>query len=98
MYTAEDWREVRGVLAEMEPELIIVDVNLVGLRSGDVLAGHLKKRYEDATIIFYSAQDSSDLERLTREVGIDGYIAKSTVKELRAAIEAFLSAPPEDAE
>jgi CheY-like chemotaxis protein len=76
---AEDWSQCRAALTRIEPQLVILDVNLSGMQGGDILAIQLKKhpKTNKACIIFHSASKETDLQLMVRRTGVDGYIVKS---------------------
>ena len=76
---AADWAESRNAFKVNEPfDVILVDVNLPGMRSGDHLAKSLRMhpKAKKAKIIFFSAESNDHLEKLTNMSGMDGYITK----------------------
>ncbi len=76
---AEDWASARGEFRNNDPfHVILVDVNLPGMRSGDHLAKSLRMhpKAKDSKIVFFSAESDSHLDKLTQMSGMDGYITK----------------------
>ncbi len=76
---AEDWATARGEFRNNDPfHVILVDVNLPGMRSGDHLAKSLRMhpKAKDSKIVFFSAESDSHLDKLTQMSGMDGYITK----------------------
>jgi len=95
-HSAEDWHETRGILSETLPDLVLVDVQLGGLVSGDVLAMQLRRypKLKRAKIVFHSASSTKDLVRWVKKTGIDGYILKSDDPvEFLNQVHKFIEAP-----
>ena len=91
--TAEEWYDIRVALQRFEPDLIMLDVHLPGLRSGAQLAWHLRKKYPNVKIIFYSGQSPEYLAEQARAARIDGYLVKGgPPMEFVKNVERFL--PP----
>jgi CheY-like chemotaxis protein len=92
---AEDWAACRAALNRIEPQLVLLDVNLSGMQGGDILAIQLKKnpKLQKASIIFHSASRETDLQLMVRRTGVDGYIVKSNkdsylLEQIRHFLEA----------
>lgn len=78
VHTCHMWPSVANVVRQHDPDLILLDYNMPGLR-GDDLCQILKRNISDRTrIILFSAEEESDLVRIVAECGADGYIKKST--------------------
>ena len=76
--TCHMWPTVAKTVRQHDPDLILLDYNMPGLR-GDDLCLILKRTLKDATkVILYSAEDEGDLVRIMAHCGADGYIKKST--------------------
>jgi CheY-like chemotaxis protein len=75
---AEDWAQCRAALQNLEPQMVVLDINLSGMQGGDILAIQLKKhpKTQKARIIFHSAAKEADLQVMARRSGADGYIVK----------------------
>lgn len=76
---SEDWASARAEFRTNESfHVILVDVNLPGMRSGDHLAKSLRMhpKAKDSKIVFFSAESGERLEQLTNMSGMDGYITK----------------------
>lgn len=91
---AEDWSSARGEFRNNDPfHVILVDVNLPGMRSGDHLAKSLRMhpKAKDSKIVFFSAESDSHLEKLTQMSGMDGYITKGQGDDkFLADVESFM--------
>jgi CheY-like chemotaxis protein len=94
---AEDWAEARNAFKTNDPfHVILVDVNLPGMRSGDHLANSLRMhpKAKESKIVFFSAESDEHLEKLTNMSGMDGYITKGQGDEkFLKDVEAYM--PPE---
>ena len=65
---------------ELEPDLVIMDVNLPGL-SGIHAAMQIRQAREAAKILFFTVHDSDEVIREIIEVGAHGYVAKSRASQ-----------------
>ena len=65
---------------ELEPDLVIMDVNLPGL-SGIDAAMRIRKVREAAKILFFTVHDSDEVLREIVDVGAHGYVAKSRASQ-----------------
>jgi len=84
--------EALGVLQEVKPDLILMDVQLPGL-SGLDLTKRLKKdlKTHDVPIIAFTAYSMKCDQEMAFKVGCDGYISKPIdTKRFVGAIEVFL--------
>jgi DNA-binding response OmpR family regulator len=94
-HTCHLWAGVANTVRNHEPDLILLDYNMPGLRGDDICA--ILKRNATGSrmkIILFSAEDESDLIRITASCGADGYIRKNTpAKELLRLIGEALGAP-----
>ena len=78
-------------ISELKPHLILLDVLLPGI-DGRVIARELKKSKlcKDIPIIMFSA--SSNLEKTTKDSGVDGFIAKPfDISQLLKAVETHIA-------
>lgn len=92
---AEDWGEARNAFRHHDAfHVILVDVNLPGMRSGDSLAKSLRvhPKAQDAPIVYFSAESEEYLEKLTASSNMDGYIIKGQGDDkFLEDVEAFMS-------
>jgi CheY-like chemotaxis protein len=74
---AHDWRECRNSLA-VEPDLVLVDIELPGNDEGDRLAAELREHpmTRRSRIVLFSGRSEIELQRLVRDRGADGFIWK----------------------
>jgi CheY-like chemotaxis protein len=91
---AADWTECRQALATFAPALVIVDVQLPGMISGDIMATQLRRHpsCRGAKILFHSGVKERDLAALTARAEADGYVAKGNLDALVSRVLAI--APP----
>ena len=85
--THKNWLGVTNRIKELEPDLVLLDINMPGL-SGNQLADIIKP-YCDALktpILFHSSNDEDSLRALARAHGAHGYICKGNVAELRSKV------------
>ncbi len=82
---------VTNVVREVQPDLILLDMNMPGLSGGrlsKVLLSNGKTR--DIPIVFYSSNDEDSLRRAVAEHGVKGYIAKGDIFDLRKKVARYL--------
>ena len=65
---------------ELEPDLVIMDVNLPGL-SGIDAAMQIRQMRQAAKILFFTVHDSDEVIREIVDVGAHGYVAKSRASQ-----------------
>lgn len=76
---------------ELQPDLVIMDVNLPGL-SGIDAALQIRQEREAAKILFFTVHDSEEVIREIVEAGAQGYVAKSRAsQDLVEAVRNVLS-------
>lgn len=94
VYAAEDWSSMNEELFQRPYAVIVLDVNLPGLK-GDTLARIVTKSLDPKPkVLLYSGMEERELRRLARKVGATGYMTKgcseaSMVRTVEAALEAF---------
>lgn len=81
-----------NIIKNLRPDLILLDVNMPGL-SGERLTSLLKaNRYtRDIPVVFYSSNDETSLRQAVAESGIEGYICKGDIFNLRNQVAFYLS-------
>lgn len=97
-HTCHLWPGVASLMRSTDPHLVLLDYNMPGVNGGDLC--RILKRSEccsNAKILLFSAEDETDLVRIVRECGADGYIKKNTppsqlVEALHAAAASVLEA------
>lgn len=83
---------VANFIARVRPHLVLMDVNMPFL-SGDQLARLLQRDEElkRVPVVFFSSNDESTLRRLVQEMGVLGYIAKSSLGvDLAGKVDRFV--------
>jgi CheY-like chemotaxis protein len=89
--TCHMWPSVANVIREHQPDLVLLDYNMPGLR-GDEICTILKRQTLGSTkIVLFSSEPESDLVRIVGECGADGYIKKNRppavlLKEISEAV------------
>ena len=77
---AVEGTEVVRKAGELEPDLIIMDVNLPGL-NGIEAAVKIRKLRDAAKILFFTVHDSDEVIREIVDAGAHGYVAKSRASQ-----------------
>jgi CheY-like chemotaxis protein len=78
-HTCHMWAGVATVVRSENPDLILLDYNMPGLRGDDICTILKRNAVDDSMkIVLFSAEDESDLVRITASCGADGYIKKNT--------------------
>ncbi len=94
--TAQDGVELRAIIEEIEPTVVVLDINMPG-EDGLSLARFLRERGDTAIIMLTAAGEVVD-RIIGLEMGADDYMAKPVdLRELLARIRAVLrrfSSPP----
>ncbi len=84
---ASDGLELLGLLKELTPNMVILDVTMPNLR-GIEAAKEIKKLYPEIKILMLSMHKDKDFLDQALSSGVDGYLVKTdAVKELFSAIE-----------
>lgn len=78
VHTCHEWAGVAATVRKETPDLILMDYNMPAIK-GDDLCSILKRNMdsERTKIIIFSSEAESDLVRIVRECGADGYIKKN---------------------
>ncbi len=75
---------------ELDPDLIIMDLTMPG-GGGFSAARRIRKSGSRAKILFFSTHASSQLEKMSRMAGFDGYVQKANgARDLLLAVRAVL--------
>lgn len=95
VHSAMDWAECRRALARTAPDLIVLDVTLPGMVSGDVMAMQLRRnpRCAGARLVLYSGLREHDLAVLAQRCGADAHLRKGDEAALVALCKRLV--PPE---
>ena len=96
VYSAVDWAECRRALARALPAIIVLDVTMPGMVSGDVMAMQLRRnpRCAGARLVLYSGLRSHDLAVLAERCGADAHLRKGDETALVKLCKQLV--PPED--
>lgn len=78
---AADWGEALEMLSCLEPNVVILDLNLPG-RSGLELLPHLKSKKPAPLVIVFTNHSGPEYASRCRELGADFFFDKSTEFEL----------------
>ncbi len=83
-----DGDNIADMILELEPEIILMDVNLEGAKTGIELSEELLKENPNLKIIALTLQSGQDYVQRALEVGMRGYVTKnSKVEVIKEAIE-----------
>ena len=76
--TAEDWRGARIALKGSRFDMALIDVNLPGLQSGDVMAKQMKMHpaLKSTKLVLFSGTADEKLNAMVQSHQLDGYITK----------------------
>jgi signal transduction histidine kinase len=89
--TATSGEEALQFAAQMQPDLILMDINLVGSMDGIEAATEIRQRFNIPVVFLTSYSNAETLER-ARHAGSFGYLLKPfKTQEVRASIEMALS-------
>jgi DNA-binding NarL/FixJ family response regulator len=84
---ASNGLEALDKAAELEPDLIILDISMPG-KDGLSVASELQARGDRAMILILTMHDSKELAAAVKNVGARGYVTKShAARDLVAAIQ-----------
>ena len=87
---AADGNEAIALVAEHDPDVVVLDVNMPG-RTGLEVAGKLRDEGRRAGILILSMHDDPEYVLQAVRAGADGYVLKDVPPaELRTAIQAIL--------
>lgn len=78
VHTCDQWMGVAAVVRNTEPDLILMDYNMPGLK-GDEMCRILKRNSADVDprIVIFSSEPEADLIEIAGRCGADGYVPKS---------------------
>ncbi|MBD2703950.1 response regulator transcription factor [Spirosoma sp. BT702] len=76
---ATSLRELVSVCADAQPDVLILDLNIEGKNSLDIVP-ELHQRHPNLKIIVFSAYQSSGLIKKALEMGVRGYLLKDALK------------------
>lgn len=88
---AEDGNSSIRIIADTEPDLVIVDIELKGNIDGIELVSAIKSRFPKITVLVMSMDDGTLYAERSIKAGARGYIAKAEAAEnIIAAIESVM--------
>lgn len=91
---AADGRDAIEKAAQLNPDVILVDVSMPDLNGFEV-AGRICQQLPQTKILIVTEHDASSLAYAGPQPGVRGYVMKSHLaSDLLPAIEAALRAPP----
>lgn len=83
-----DAPSLKALVREQKPDLVLLDYNMPGGDSGEVLA-YLKQRHPEVRVVILTAERSGTLLRHLAGIGADGILLKEgSAAEMLAAIQA----------
>jgi len=86
-----DGDNISDMILELEPEIILMDVNLEGSKTGIELSEELLKENSNLKIIALTLQSGQDYVQRALSVGMRGYVTKnSKVEVIKEAIQEVL--------
>ena len=87
--TIEDWTELISLLRQETFDLILMDVDMPGLQ-GDGILSAFKKSYPNIKMVFHSGKSAQELREITKLRNADGYIKKSSGKDLILKVQTYI--------
>lgn len=76
VHTCDQWMGVAMVIRQANPDLVLMDYNMPGLK-GDEMCRILKRNAAaDIRIVIFSSEPEPDLVAIVSRCGADGYISK----------------------
>ena len=76
------------VARKLDPDLILLDVNMPGLSGGAL--SRVISSYSKAAIVFYSSNDEDTLRQMVKSHRVKGYICKGDIFNLRTKVASYL--------
>jgi CheY-like chemotaxis protein len=75
VYTTSSLLDFHSLVAQHNPDLILVDINMPGLK-GDDIVSVARDRLHSATMVLFSGISRLQLKELTYASGADGFLSK----------------------
>lgn len=81
-----------NVVAELKPDLILLDVNMPAL-SGEKLASIMRgtARIRQSRLMLHSSNDEDALREAAQQLRLDGYVCKGNPQTLRLRVASVLA-------
>jgi DNA-binding NarL/FixJ family response regulator len=91
IFEATDGREAVRKIEELQPDLVLLDINLPGLHGFQVAEG-IRELAPRTTFLFMSQESSADIVRQALSLGASGFIHKQSIAtDLLPAVDAVLA-------
>lgn len=87
---AETTEDALVQIAQLEPDLVIVDVSLKD-RDGIALTADLRSLYADLPILIISGHEAATYAKKARQAGANGYLIKGQAGRIIESIRQILS-------
>lgn len=78
---AEDGLQLLKLLKHVQPDLILLDINMP-VMDGTVTLPRIKKEYPDVKVLVLSMQNTPEMIKIMMGLGADGYLTKNDSEEL----------------
>lgn len=78
---AEDGLQLLKLLKHVQPDLILLDINMP-VMDGTVALPRIKKDYPDIKVLVLSMQNTPEMIKIMMGLGADGYLTKNDSEEL----------------
>jgi DNA-binding NarL/FixJ family response regulator len=78
---AEDGVQLTKLLKHVQPDLILLDINMP-VMDGTVALPMIKKSYPDIKVLVLSMQNTPEMIKIMMSLGADGYLTKNDNEEL----------------
>ena len=93
VYALEDWTKAAMLVVQHKPDLILMDMDMPSIFTGDKIADMLQKsiRGQSLNIVLFSSMNEYELRKKAHEVGARGYISKTFDERLlRVQVKRYL--------
>ena len=97
--TQSEGQGVLDLVSRLQPDLVLLDINMPVV-AGDTLALLLRSRRDTnhVRIVFYSSNDEDSLRERVSTCGVQGYICKGDITDLRTKVARYLNVSCSEAE
>jgi CheY-like chemotaxis protein len=91
VYTHSEGFGATNACRQLNPDLILLDVNMPGLSGENLLAVlQANPATRDVPVVFYSSNEEDVLRTSVKRLGARGYISKGNITSLRSRVAQFL--------